>query len=286
MVTNRKPAHLALLIGLATVLIAVLCGCAGNRPVSGAGDPAPAAPSSPSNQPQRDIVTTGNISITAADVGKAADRLADLTTGMGGRVDDRTERTASGRSGSADLTLRIPSQKVDEFVTSAKHLGTVTSISLKHEDVTSGRVDLDARIAALQTSVDRLNALMKNAGSTGDLLQAEEALSKRQADLDSLRAQRVQLGEQISYATIRVSVSSEFAPPAPGFVASVKRGWHALVSFSHGLVTLAGFLLPWLPVLLIIAAAVVLLRRRARRRSQASVGVQTAEPAWPDELES
>ena len=98
------------------------------------------------------------------------------------------------------------------------------------------------------------------------------ALSKRQADLDSLRAQRTQLGNKIDYATITAEVSAEYVAPSPGFVTSVRDGWHALIAFLQGLVTVAGFLLPWTPVLLAIAGAVFVFRRRSRRRRSAGRG--------------
>lgn len=273
MVTHRKPARPALLVGAVLMLVVTAGGCSAKTPVqSGVNAAAPAtlAPRAPSDQPQeRDVVTTGDITITVADVGHAADRLAELAAGAGGRVDDRTEHTSSRSPRTADLTLRIPAPKVDEFITDSKTLGDVTTISLRHEDVTANRVDLDARIGALQASVDRLLALMKTAGSTSDLLQAEEALSERQASLDGLRAQRTQLGEQISYATITVSLSSESAPSSPGFVASVRHGWHALMSFMHNAITLIGFLLPWSPLLLAAGWGLVVLRRRRRARRRA-----------------
>lgn len=274
MTVPRKSAPWALLIGLAAVLLLAISGCAGDRAPSGARElapsdaavSAPAPMSPPKERLQRDIVTTGSLNIAVADVGVAVDRLVDLTTGFGGRVDDRTERTTSGHGRTAELTLRIPSPKVDEFLDDAKQLGDISSIALKHDDVTGQRVDLDARVAALQASVDRLTALMKSASTTADLLQAETELTSRQADLDSLRAQRTQLGDQISYATLTVSLASEFESTSPGFVASVRHGWHALLSFTQGLIAVAGFLLPWLPVIAVIAGVFVVLRRRTRRR--------------------
>ncbi|MCV7382489.1 DUF4349 domain-containing protein [Mycolicibacter longobardus] len=274
MTVPRKSAPWALLIGLAAVLLLAISGCAGDRAPSGARElapsdaavSAPAPMSPPKERLQRDIVTTGSLNIAVADVGVAVDRLVGLTTGFGGRVDDRTERTTSGHGRTAELTLRIPSPKVDEFLDDAKQLGDVSSIALKHDDVTGQRVDLDARVAALQASVDRLTALMKSASTTADLLQAETELTSRQADLDSLRAQRTQLGDQISYATLTVSLASEFESTSPGFVASVRHGWHALLSFTQGLIAVAGFLLPWLPVIAVIAGVFVVLRRRTRRR--------------------
>jgi hypothetical protein len=109
---------------------------------------------------------------------------------------------------------------------------------------------------------------MKSAATTADLLEAEKELTSRQADLDSLRAQRAQLGEQTSYATLTVSLASEFEAPSAGFVASVRHGWHALLSFTHGLISITGFLLPWLPVIAVLAGLLVVARRRSRRRRQ------------------
>lgn len=277
MTVPRTSASWTLLIGLAAILLLAVSGCAGaripaERSPSDAAVSAP-APMSPPDQPlqrdvQRDIVTTGSLNIAVTDVGGSVNRLIELTTRLGGRVDDRTESTAPGQSHTAELTVRIPSAKVDEFLDSAKQLGDVSSIALRHDDVTGQRVDLDARVAALQASVDRLTALMKSAATTADLLQAEKELTSRQADLDSLRAQRAQLGDQISYATLTVSLGAEFESSSPGFVASVRHGWHALLSFTHGLISIAGFLLPWLPVIVVIAGLVAVLRRRTRRRRQ------------------
>ncbi|ULP48749.1 MULTISPECIES: DUF4349 domain-containing protein [Mycolicibacter] len=273
MTVPRTSTPWTLLVGLAAMLLLAISGCAGERPSperspSADAVSAPAPMSPPPHQLQRDVVTTGSLNIAVGDVGGSVDRLIDLATELGGRVDDRTESTAPGQSHTAELTLRIPSAKVDEFLDDAKQLGDVSSIALRHDDVTGQRVDLDARVAALQASVDRLTTLMKSASTTADLLQAEKELTSRQADLDSLRAQRTQLGDQISYATLTVSLASEFESTSPGFVASVRHGWHALLSFTHGLISVAGFLLPWLPVIVVIAGVVVVLRRRTRRRRQ------------------
>ena len=60
--------------------------------------------------------------------------------------------------------------------------------------------------------------------------RAEDALSQRQADLDSLRAQRDQLGDRIDYSTVDVTfVAEQIGGPAPqqyeGFTGQIERGW-------------------------------------------------------------
>jgi Ca-activated chloride channel homolog len=170
-----------------------------------------------------------------------------------------------------DLVVRIPADKLDGVLADAKKLGTVESMSIGHSDVTSQRVDLDARVEALQTSVNRLLQLMGRAGTVADLLAAESSLTQRQAELDSLRAQRAALGDQISYATINVNLSVKPTVTQGGFLGALERGWQSLLSAIHGVVVAVGFLIPWIPVLVVLAVAIVLVLRRTlfRRASRA-----------------
>lgn len=250
------------LLGVVALLLLVLVAACAGPDSSGPAAPAPASPADRAES--RDIVTTGTVAITVADVDAGVGRLVDLTTGSGGRVDARTENTSSRHSPTAELTLRIPAGRLDAFLTEARDLGAVTAVSVNHADVTTTRVDQDARIAALQTSVDRLRELMRSATSTADLLAAEDALAARQADLDSLRAQRDRLVDQVDYATITVTVSAETAPVATGFVAAIGQGWRALLTFARTAVTVVGFLLPWSPLLAVGVFALVVRRRRRR----------------------
>ena len=208
------------------------------------------APKAPPQVP-RDVVKTATISVTADDPPAAADRASALAAEAGGRVDGRTEYGGSALDRARiTLTLRVPADKLDGVIDGLKGLGTVESLDMQAEDVTSQRVDLDARIKALQTSVDRLLAIMRDARDPSALIEAENALSQRQADLDSLRAQRAALGEQISYSTITVDlVAGATGGPAPeqyrGFFGQMERGWDALVDTGSNLLLLVGLLLPW-----------------------------------------
>jgi Ca-activated chloride channel family protein len=231
--------------------------------------PPPQAPQDSSTF-KRDIITTGSLQMVVAEPTQVADRLVSAVTDAGGRVDSRSERSGSS-SPTVDLVLRIPSDKLDGVLADAKKLGTVESMSIGHSDVTSQRVDLDARIDALQTSVNRLLQLMGRAGNVADLLAAESSLTQRQAELDSLRAQRATLGDQISYATINVNLSTKPTVTQGGFLGALEHGWRSLLSAVHGVVVAVGFLIPWVPVLAVAVLVVVLaLRRRPFRRASST----------------
>lgn len=221
---------------------------------------------------KRDIVKTASMSITTGTPAAVADRAVALTADAGGRVDSRSEDAGSS-SGRAhiSLALRVPAAKLEGTLDGFTKLGTVQTVEVRSDDVTSQRVDLDARINALQTSVDRLLGIMRDAKDPEALITAENALSQRQADLDSLRAQRTQLGDQIDYSTVNLDITAEqIGGPAPqyqGFWGQVERGWHGLVSAATGFVMLFGLLLPWLAVFVTAAVIVYVAIRLTRPRS-------------------
>lgn len=246
---------------------------------SGATDNAPQKmPPAPPEAPPptgRDVVKTATMTVTVADPGNpvaAADRAAGIAGDSGGRVDTRTEYGGSELDPArVTLTLRVPADKLDGVIDRLKALGTVDALDLRADDVTSRRVDLDARITALQTSVDRLLAIMRDARDPSALIEAENALSQRQADLDSLRAQRAALGDQIALSTLTVDlIAPDVGGPAPqqyrGFLGQVERGWDALVDTGTHMFLLVGLMLPWVGAVLVLLALVYAVFRLAARR--------------------
>lgn len=267
------------------LVLFALVACSGGSPTRGheaadmktgaAGAPeslGQPAPQAPPPSVERDVVKTASMTITVPDPSTAADQAATTATDAGGRVDSRTEYGGSvGDRARVTLTLRVPADKLDGVIGDLKGLGTVKTLDLRVEDVTSQRVDLDARIKALQTSVDRLLGIVREATNAEALIQAEGALSQRQADLDSLRAQRTALGDQIAYSTITVEVvAGQAGGPAPpqyqGFFGQVERGWDALVATGSNLLLLAGLLLPWAGAGIVLAGLLFGLYRLANRR--------------------
>lgn len=285
----RVPA----LVLAGVVAMGVASGCSGS---SGSGGDAPASPMMPGGggsatdsvvgsapefgPPQapppaekRDVVKTASMTITVQDPSAAADDAAVIVERVDGRVDSRTEDAGSGTGRAVtSVVLRVPSAKLDQAMRDLKALGAVETASTTSEDVTAQRVDLDARIRALQTSVDRLLGIMRDARDPEALISAENALSQRQAELDSLRAQRETLGDRISYSTVDVSFyAQEEGGPAPekyeGFLGQIHRGWDGLIAVAGGAIMVLGLMLPWLGVAAVIGAAVYGIVRFAQSRA-------------------
>ncbi|MBZ2198813.1 DUF4349 domain-containing protein [Occultella gossypii] len=228
-----------------------------------------------SGDTQRQIITTGSATVVVEDPAEAADRVALLAETAGGRVDQRSERAAGSDGpdslGSAHLTIRVPADEVNALIDELDELGEVHDLSQSAQDVTQVAVDLDARILALQASTDRLLQIMADAADSGDLIAAESALSERQAELESLQAERAYLADQVSMSTLDVNLEAHYEPTIEtgGFLGGLETGWRALVTFASGLLVFLGVLAPWLLVVGVPVAAIVWVTRRRRRRASA-----------------
>jgi len=253
---------------------------------SGAGDSA-AAPGivsdASASATDRQVITTGYATITAKDPIAASLDAVRIVERAGGRVDSRTEEApVNGNAGRASLTLRIPSAALTATLEELKGLGEVVSINTSDQDVTTQTQDLDARIKALSTSVDRLLALLATATDTSVLIELETAISSRQGELDSLQSQRRYLADQVSMSALTLELVSEVDAPAQNpdtFWDALLAGIAGFGAFFTGLFLIFGYLVPWI-VLVGIGVLVALLILR-RRRAKASASAAAATPAAP-----
>ncbi|MEV0707606.1 DUF4349 domain-containing protein [Nocardia aurea] len=242
----------------------------------------------------RKEVVTGRVDLTADDPIAAAATVADQVRAAGGRIDNRTEApgTEDGDP-SASLTVRVPADKTDAFIDGLGGLGKVTRVSTNREDVTMQWEDLDAKIKALQSSVDRLRVLMAGATNTADLLAAESALSSRQGELDSLTAQKKLLDDQVSLSSLTIAITatekkSETDDGPGNFWDGIVSGWNSLVDWLQDAVVFVGKAIPWAGFLVVVGAVVWGIARVVRRRAVRRGGpAPKAEPSSaPDSVKA
>lgn len=235
----------------------------------------------------RQVITTGYMTVTVAKPSEAADEAARIVEQAGGHVDSRSEVAPSGNdAGRAELTLRIPSEKLTATLDKLEALGEAKETTIAKQDVTSIAQDLDARITSLETSVDRLLGLMAQATTTADLITIESALSERQANLESLQSQRRSLADQVDFSTVTLYLVSEKDAPIDepfNFWTGLQAGWEALMAFGSFLLVALGVVLPWLILPAIVLVVVLLIVRNRRRRRQTTVGLDAGVSDGPAE---
>lgn len=225
----------------------------------------------------REIIASAQATVRVDDIDGAVDAIAALAEARGGYVESTdvsaeplaTDMTlpAQPAGGYGWISIRVPSAELTSVIDDLGDTGEVVSSSLSKQDVTSTAIDLRARAEATRASVTRLTELMSQSGSVSELIEAEIALTDRQAQLESYEQQLAALEDQVAMSSLQVQLAPEASATTPepdGFGAGLLAGWNGLIVSLNALVVTIGFLLPWL----VIAGGVFLLIwmiRRARR---------------------
>jgi hypothetical protein len=121
---------------------------------------------------------------------------------------------ASRRYRNANMTVRIPADRVEEFTTEVGGMSNVVSTSLRREDVTLNYVATESKVTALKTEETRLLELLAQAETMSDLLEIEARLSDVRYELESYTTQLRTLDNQINYATVYLFIEEvqEYTP--------------------------------------------------------------------------
>jgi len=202
------------------------------------------------------IVRTADIGIEVGKgrFGGAFDRVNAIATSHGGYI--TSSSTASGsednRPTSGQLTVRVPSDRFEDVRTALGQLGTVENQNIRGQDVSGQIVDYDARIRTLQAQEDSLRTLVGRATNVGEIMQVQNTLFSVRQQIEQLQAQRGQLDQAASLATVQVSlyepgaslVSRPDPEPATGLADSFQRAVDGSVAVIGGMVVVIGYLAP------------------------------------------
>ena len=234
------------------------------------------------------LVRSAWLGIQVTDLTAAAAKVRAIATTAGGQVLSENVVTTSaprditGELGDvkvppvgpseARLVLGVPSDKLDGVLTElSSRIGTVSYRSSQSQDVTDTYVDTKARVATMEAGVDRLRALLTKATSLEQIITLESELTRRQADLDALKARLADLDQRVAQSEVTVTLWTSEAEPVvdddDGFLSVLRGAWDAFLSSLAVIFTGLAVLLPWLVIVLLV---VLVARRVLRRRGRAS----------------
>lgn len=201
----------------------------------------------------RSVIRTATIEVRVTDVLDAAGRAQALAASAGGYV--AAEQTQADPDhpdlSRAVVTLRVPGTALPQLLTDVAHLGALLAQDQSSTDVTGQVIDVAARLASQQASVDRIRALLSQATTIGQVVQVEGELASREGALESLQAQAKALADQTALATVTATLVGRQAAapvqPAPskGFGHGLSQGWDAFSAAATWLLTAVGAVLPF-----------------------------------------
>ena len=131
---------------------------------------------------------------------------------LSGYIESQNQQNGSQYSGSrryryADLTIRIPAEKLDGFVGTVAKNSNIVSKRQTAENITLSYVAIESHITALETEQTRLLELLAQAKSMADILSIEKRLTEVRSELEKYTSQLRVYDNLVDYATVYLTIS-------------------------------------------------------------------------------
>jgi len=237
-----------------------------SRDSAGSGSGAAGAPLTSERKQIQSVSIT--LSTKPADVEDASDKVIRIADTLGGYI-QRSSITARER---ADLTVRVPSDKLQPALTQLSRVAHVSSRTQDTEDVTDQAAQLNSAVRDARAYRDSLRRRLAKATTDTQAASLRARLARAEQALRSRQREVAQLTRQTSYATIDVNIrgnrhSGAVAPPAgrwtPG---DAVHDAGRVLEVVAGVVVIGAAVL--LPIAVLAAIAAVLSRLLTRRRRE------------------
>lgn len=222
------------------------------------------------------IARTAAIGMLAGNVDQVieqVDRLARASNGVVFSLETQNDN-APDSNASADMSIRVPASRFDETIAALARFGSVTSRSVKAEDLTGDITDSGARLTNLRRTEADIRAIMDRSGSVSDIMDAENKLSDIREQIETIESDLKSMNGRVAYSSIDVHLAAETQnkPADPSIANQLGNAFgsasHALVQSVVSIATKAIWLLVfYAPYPLLVAAIAWFVRLRLRKNA-------------------
>ena len=228
----------------------------------------------------RKLIRNVSMDVETEQFDELIGQIEEKTKALGGYIED--SYTYNGRSyrsndtKNANLTIRIPSVRLDEFLSAVSDQSNVTSKNETVTDVTLQYVDLESHKKALEAEQERLLEMIEQAETVEDMITIESRLSEVRYQLESQESQLRTFDNQIQYSTVCLIIAEveKYTPVAErtffekisdGFTDNLAGVAEDLVNFVIWFISSLPYLVVWG---IIIAIAVKLIGKGIRDKKE------------------
>ncbi len=230
----------------------------------------------------RKLIRTVGLTVETTEFDTLLGNIRQTVESDGGYIEQSdvqgSSMSSSDSSRYAYLTVRVPSQKLDEFLSKMAEQSNITNRSENVQDVTLQYTDVESRKKSLTIEQERLWELLEQADSVESIIALESRLSEIRYQLEGFESQLRTYDNQVDYSTVHIDIHEVkvFTPTDPDSVLTrIQKGFKRnLEGVGTGFVDLFVWFVSSLPVIavfLVLLAAVLsvifALTRRGRKRS-------------------
>ena len=198
-----------------------------------------------------------------------------LLDSLGGYVENLYEYgdVESGDTRTASLSVRVPSENLDAFLTGVEGVGRVTDRSESVTDMTVQYTDNQTRLETLYAKMERLNQLMAQAQEVSDLIELESAIADTQYEIERYETSQRDIDRRVDMSAVSVTLLED-SPAQSATAEDIGLGERLGAALRASLRWLGGFLRNMLvfvtmilPVAVPVAAIAAVVWLVVRRRS-------------------
>ncbi len=228
--------------------------------------------------PQTDnekIIKTVEAYVQTKEYDKYISGLTANVTANGGYV-EKSDANMGGYYNSnrhCTYVLRIPADKLDEFMLAAEENGKITSKTETQQNVTLEYVDLESRISAYKTEKETLTGLLEKAASLENVLAIQERLSEVNYQIENYTAQLRVLANRVSYSTVTLNIDEveRVNEAQPTLWQRIKNEFldnidNLKEGFEDFAVAIIGGLPVIIPVIVIATVAIIIIKKLIKKR--------------------
>ena len=167
----------------------------------------------------RKLITTANVDVETKEFDKLYDDIENYVKNAGGYLESINTYNGSRYHGEvverhANLTVRIPADKLDAFLEEIGNAGNITNRTQNVEDITLTYVDLEAHKKTLKDEEARLEEFLRNAETIEDMIYIEDRLANIRYQLESMESQLRTYDNKVNYSTVYLNINEvvEYTP--------------------------------------------------------------------------
>lgn len=157
--------------------------------------------------PDEKLVVTGYLALSVDDGPASMGTIRASVETAGGRV-IHEEESGQDYGWSGHLTLRLPPGEVAGFVAGLGKVGSITTRRIEASDVSKEYFDQEIRLENNRVTLDRLQALLGDAGlTTANVLEIEREMTRVRGEIEAIEGAHRYLDDRIAYATFDVDLT-------------------------------------------------------------------------------
>jgi uncharacterized protein DUF4349 len=158
----------------------------------------------------RKMVRTGSMDLVVKKPAETAEKIRELTQGLGGFLASSQVSGTTPNAGGALITICVPAARFEEARTEIRKLGLrVESEKMEAQDVTRRYVDEDANLRNLRAEEAQYLLILKQAHTVKDTLEVSDKLGDVRGQIEQQQAEFDALSKQIETVAITVSLRAE-----------------------------------------------------------------------------